>query len=288
LKTYETPTSIASCAYCPRLGGLGKFYPYGGAKTNAMVIGNIEHTAFQEYYNLMRLDCLRHDIDSFMSSENDCHKIRLDKVIKYLNESSKIQYPSFVQHIDDNMPSLEYRLNLHHKQKISDIQYMIRHGEYDFAHAISTSLPFVSEKTLAAYDIVGRVDCVYLGADGSSLIPEDLKSHESKLDSLIHRNSTKTQIVTYAVLLEEAYHMKVNTGRIFYTRDLTYDTFDITAEDKQQIFGIKEQLQQILQEGLPPIIDDPLRCQHCYRNQLCAKVAEEGPTITYKSMRKQS
>jgi len=69
LKTYETPTSIASCAYCPRLGGLGKFYPYGGAKTNAMVIGNIEHTAFQEYLHLMRLDCLRHINDELENIE---------------------------------------------------------------------------------------------------------------------------------------------------------------------------------------------------------------------------
>ena len=67
-----------------------------------------------------------------------------------------------------------------------------------------------------------------------------------------------------------------------------YDTFEITDDDKQQVFDLKDQLQEILQDGLPPVIDDPLRCNHCYRNQLCARVAEEGATITYESMREQT
>ena len=48
MKSYETPSDISAYEYCERLGGLNKLMPFGGSKSNATVIGNVEHASFQE------------------------------------------------------------------------------------------------------------------------------------------------------------------------------------------------------------------------------------------------
>jgi len=275
MKSYETPTSISSFEYCDRLGALNKLYPFGGSKTEATVIGNVEHSSFEEYYNLFRLDCLKYKSKIFKNEKY--HEKRFEKVVEYIEGSSKIFYPSFYQHITDEIPSIKFRLNLHYHQKLQEIQKLIKSSKFKFEKAVSIALPFAIEKKLAAYNIVGRVDCVYKASDGS-LIPEDLKSHSSRFDSLIHRDSHKIQLTAYAVLIEAEYKLPVNLARIFYTKDLSYENFDITKKDKIRVLKMKDKLQSILDKGLPPVIDDPLHCNHCYKQTLCKKIAEEGVT----------
>jgi len=276
MKSYETPSSISSYEYCERLGGLNKLIPFGGSKSVATVIGNVEHASFQEYYNLFRLDCLKNK-DKIFKIDHSLHKIRSDKVLDYVRESYKALFPSFYQHIIDEIPSLRFRLDLHHEQKLDEIQRLVQKPKIGFTEAVSRTLPFEIERKLSAYNIFGRVDCIYKGLNGT-LIPEDLKSHEKRFDSLIHQDSHKMQLVAYAVLIEAVYKLPVKSARIFYTKDLTYEHFKITKEDKIQALKIKDKLQTILDGGLPPVIDDKLRCLHCYKQKLCKKIAEETVT----------
>ena len=97
-------------------------------------------------------------------------------------------------------------------------------------------------------------------------------------DSYFKRDSHKMQLVAYAVLIEAVYKLPVKSARIFYTKDLTYEHFKITKEDKIQVLKIKDKLQTILDGGLPPVIDDKLRCLYCYKQKLCKKIAEETVT----------
>ena len=120
MKTYETPSSISSYAYCERLGALDKLYSFGGSKSVATVIGNLEHAAFQEYYKMFNLDC--RNIKSGILDNEEKHQIRSDKVIEYVSEFFPNLYPSYYQHILDEIPSIRYRLDLHYKQKIEEIK----------------------------------------------------------------------------------------------------------------------------------------------------------------------
>ena len=151
---------------------------------------------------------------------------------------------------------------------MQEIKKLINSSNLKFEEAISIALPFETEKKLSAYDIFGRVDCLYNALDGS-IIPEDLKSHSSRFDSLIHQNEHKMQLCAYAVLIESEYKKPVHSARIFYTKDLTYENFNITKEDKKQVLKNKDKLQGLLNEGLPPVIDDPLKCNYCYKQKLC-------------------
>ena len=277
MKSYETPSSISSYAYCERLGSLNKLIPFGGSKSVATVIGNVEHASFQEYYNFFRLDCLKHGVETF-KKDNECHEIRLSKVLQYVRDTFKFIYPSFYQHILDEIPSIKYRLDLHHQQKLQYIQRLTQKSRSNFTKAVSMALPFAMEKKLAAYNIVGRVDCIYKASDGS-IIAEDLKSHATRFDSLIHQDSHKIQLTAYAVLLEREYQLPVNSARILYTKDLTYENFKISKKDKIRVLEMKDELQSILAEGLPPIIDDPLKCKHCYKRNLCKKIDDDNVTV---------
>tara|TARA_B100000686_G_scaffold6489_1_gene6416 strand:- start:637 stop:1515 length:879 start_codon:yes stop_codon:yes gene_type:complete len=274
IKTYETPSSISSYAYCSRLGGLDKLYSFGGSKSVATVIGNLEHAAFQEYYKMFNLDCKNIQSENFYNEEQ--HQIRTDKVIEYVSEFFPNLYPSYYQHILDEIPSVRYRLDLHYKQKIEEIKKYLNSSNNTPGKAVSMALPFEIEKKLGAYGIFGRVDCMYWGADGKSIIPEDLKSHATRFDSLIHQESHKIQLVTYAVLIEFLYKAPVREARIFYTKDLTYETFKITKKDKVEVLEMKDRLQTILNEGLPPVIEDPIKCKHCYKQNLCKEIADRG------------
>ena len=99
MRLYETPSSISAYQYCKRLPALNKLYPFGGARSVATVIGNVEHSSFQEYYNFFRLDCFKYKSKIFKNEEY--HQERLEKVIAYVEQSFKIFYPSFYQHIID-------------------------------------------------------------------------------------------------------------------------------------------------------------------------------------------
>ncbi len=138
LKSYETPSSISSSEYCTRLGGLNKLYPFGGSRSVATVIGNVEHSSFQEYYNLMHLDCCKYKTKIFKTSEY--HQKRLEKVTEYIEQSFKILYPSFYQHIIDEIPSIKWRLEKHYHQKIGEIQSLNK--KLTFEKAVSIALPF--------------------------------------------------------------------------------------------------------------------------------------------------
>jgi len=56
MMNYSTPTGIASYVYCPRLCYINKLFPYGGQKTENMMLGSFEHEVFAKHSELSRLD----------------------------------------------------------------------------------------------------------------------------------------------------------------------------------------------------------------------------------------
>ena len=273
LKAYETPSSIAGYGYCERLGALNKYFPFGGTKTVATVIGNLEHSSFQEYDKMYSLDC---NMDKLEILGNDQkHEIRLDKVIEYVLGHYSQQYPSFYQHVLDEIPSIKFRLGLHYRQKEDEFKKLLNSSDLGFDKIIPMVLPFAIEEKLSGYGVFGRVDMLYRLPNGE-IIPEDLKSHSERFDALIHQESHKTQLIAYAVLVEYQYKTPVSRARIFYTKDLTYENFKITKKDKINVLKMKDRLQAILNEGIPPVIDDPLKCKHCYKKRFCKELADSG------------
>ena len=275
-KTYETPSSVSSYAYCPRLGYLTKLFPGGNQRSPALTLGNVEHTAFQEYYKLFKLDCI--NLKEEILDDSKQYQVTIDKVVEYTTQFFSTQNPSYHQHIIDEVPSIKFRLSSHHDQKIEEIKKHIK-SNVSFKQAVDFALPFEIEKNLSGYGLFGRVDCIYLSQDSKGnkrIIPEDIKSHGNRFDSLIHQSSHKIQIILYALLLELEYKIPVNYGRILYSKDLTYETFRITKNDKVHALELKDECQKILNQGLPEVLEEKIFCDHCYRKFLCKEIADRG------------
>ena len=281
MKPYQTPSEISLAKYCERAGAISKLFPYGGFRSVATVLGNVEHAAFQEFYNLFRIAALKDDIE-ILTTDDAPHKTRLNKVLEYVVSFYTGNYPTYHQHILDEIPSIRFRLDYHYQQKLDEIKGLIKKPKVSFTQAVSRTLPFEIEQSLNAYNIHGRVDCIYHGPNDSkgnpTLIAEDLKSHSSKFSCLIHKPSFKAQLTCYAILIEAIYKKRVHYGRIFYTKDCSYDVYKITNKDKIEILKVKDKLQAVLDNGLPPVIDDQLKCDNCYKQNLCKKISEEGIT----------
>jgi len=93
----------------------------------------------------------------------------------------------------------------------------------------------------------------------------------------MHIDEIKTQMATYAVLTEEIYNKPVNKSRIFYSQDLSTQTFDITKEDKAEVIQIKQKADRAYLTGLPPKLegDESIKCQFCYRRSFCFALEEK-------------
>ena len=125
---------------------------------------------------------------------------------------------------------------------------------------------FVSEK----YGIKGRADALYKGID-DTIIVEDIKSHNTRLNAFIHQDEHKAQLTTYAILAEELYQMPVKQVRILFSQDLSLEVFDISDQDKFDLIDIKKKSEKISESGIPKRLEgeEALKCQHCYKREFC-------------------
>lgn len=272
---YQTPTRIASFKYCERLGYINIMFPFsGGRKTEKTVIGLVHHDAFGKFHELTKLD-LKNSV-GIIEQELGIDKNVISIVMKFIRNISRVNYPEFMDAIDKELSYLKLRLLIlkkRHNQKLLDL---LQSG-LSISEAVDLVLPWKIEVPLNStkHQIRGRADAIYKTLD-DQLIVEDIKSHNSRSDAFMHLDEIKTQMATYAVLAEEIYNKPVNKSRIFFSQDLSTQTFDITEEDKAEVIQIKQKADRVHLTGLPPKLegDESIKCQFCYRRSFCFALEE--------------
>jgi len=264
-----TPTGIASFVYCPRLCYLNKIFPYGGKKTEYTVLGLFEHEVLAKHAELSKIDLL--NAKKITEKELDLSKERITRVLDFAMKISKENYPQFLEILTYNLPSLKLRLSVLDELRFKKLVIMVNEG-MPIRDAVDIILPWHIETWFSSskYNIRGRADSIYKTFD-ETLIVEDIKSHNRRLDAFIHRDEHKAQLTVYAVCAEEKYRMPVNQGRIFYSQDISTDSFNITEDDKYNIIETKKDAEKIVESALPPKLegDDAIKCKHCYKRELC-------------------
>ena len=269
MKDYMTPTGIASFVYCPRLCYLNKVFPYSGKKTEYTVLGLFEHEVLAKHSELSKIDLS--NVKRLTEKELDLNKERISRVLDFAMKICKENYPQFMDVLTNNLPSLKWRLSVLDEQRFKKLANMVNEG-MPIKDAVDVVLPwdietwFVSSK----YNIRGRADTIYKTFD-DTLIVEDIKSHNKRLDAFIHRDEHKAQLTVYAVCAEEKYSMPVNQGQIFYSQDLSTNSFHISEDDKFNIIETKKEAQKIVESGIPPKLegDKAIKCKFCYKRELC-------------------
>jgi len=261
-----TPTALANFSYCPRLFYLNKQTPYGTA-TELTVIGNFEHDVFEKYYDFTKVEwSSKGEIPNMQSSLDE----RISRIFEFAINVSRVRYPQFFDIIQKNLAPLRYRLEQFELQKKKTI-VNLRHKGFSFEDAINMVLPWKIEEKFKSekYNLVGYVDAIYLTSDG--LVVEDIKSHNDRLDSFIHRVEHQTQLIAYAILAEEKFGIPVKKAQIFYSQDIHYEPIKISNKMKNKVINENLDARDVWAKGMPPKLEglDALKCQFCYRYEKC-------------------
>lgn len=273
-----TPTNMAAMAYCPRLFFLNKTMPQYGLLTNLPIIqGNLEHDTWRllaESFDLAWRDWIPNS-----SSLNELSKDSLDSTLSHVFKMMLENHPSYALDIQKYMNDLSYRINLWISIQEQKMLSMLHDG-FSIDHIVSATLPWKTEEKVFSNELglYGRVDAIY--NDGRYLVPEDIKTHQSKFRTLLQKDSHKTQLLCYCVMLEENFDMPSQVARIFYSQDLSYEVFKATTQEKKQLIQKIATARELIERAeVPPMLPaaKSAKCRHCYaRDQCFALARQEG------------
>lgn len=269
MKEYVSPTLIASYKYCPRLCYLNTVFPHGDKKSTGTVLGIFEHEVFGKHAELTRIDWLKEN--QIPKDEIFQKQQRIQKVLAYAENIAKEVYPEFIGDIHNTVENLQYRLGCISDMRFQFLSQILEEG-MSYEDAVNIILPWRVEQWFKSdkLGIRGRADAIYRMPD-STLLIEDIKSHNKRLDAFIHKDEIKTQLTAYAVLSDEMFNMPTPVARIFYSQDLSTEHFHISDEDKEDLIQIKNEAKNVLENGLPPKLsgEESIKCQFCYKRNLC-------------------
>lgn len=119
------------------------------------------------------------------------------------------------------------------------------------------------------YSIHGKIDEILFLDDGSA-IPLDYKFAEFKEKIF---STYRTQIIMYAMMIEDVYKVESNKGYIVYTRSKNHiEEIEIKTKEKEEIQEIIKNILDIINKGIfPSGTKAKSKCEDCcYRNICCS------------------
>ncbi|MGB7604843.1 MAG: CRISPR-associated protein Cas4 [Lutisporaceae bacterium] len=149
--------------------------------------------------------------------------------------------------------------NLHEKREGTNKEYLRK--KIDAVKKL-TEVSIVSEK----YSIKGKVDEINFLSDNTAA-PLDYKFAVYKEHTF---KTYKTQLVMYALMIEEVYELPVKKGYLVYCRggnELV--DIDITDSMKEETVKILEEYKKILKGHYPAATRDKMKCLDCCYRNLC-------------------
>ena len=269
-----TPTDMSNFDYCSRLFYISKLLrQFQTIITFPLKWGSIEH-------EVNRILAEKFQYTWRMNPGKFLKEISQNDIVTTLNHVynlAVVSHPHFSDDIKRALPELHYRLNEWINLKQVDLNKLLNHG-YSWDSAISNVLPWKTEESVRSkkYELYGRIDSIY--NDGTSLIPEDIKTHGSRFSSFIHQDSHKTQLVCYSLMLEEQFGMPSNMARILYSKDVSYVSVNASINEKEKLIEQMAQAREILTQDIPPLLQGEaaaLKCKHCYARRQCFQLAKD-------------
>ena len=270
-----TPTNMAAMVYCPRLFYIDKTMPQRGLISSLPIVqGNIEHEAWRMLSEAFDVSWRKWIPDKISLAK--VTKTAVTETLFHVFSLALENYPSYALDIKKYMEDLTFRINLWLTTQETQMLQMIRNGLH-LDYIISSALPWKTEEKVFSdeFGLYGRVDAIY--NDGGYLIPKDIKTHQSRFKTLLQKDLHKTQLLCYCIMIEERFGMPSPEVRIFYTQDLSYETFKATKEKEQLIDKITTARDLIKSAEIPPVLSkkEAVKCKHCYARDQCYKLARQ-------------
>ena len=280
IRATETATSIAGIAYCGRIPYCTLVEPFSGAKSPATVAGNIEHEYIEHYLKLA-------DLESSTITKLNSRKLHDERKNKLYDYIEKLVIPSSPEYGDlcrDTLDSLSYRMDIFFHDLIRDSTSLL--AEYDYDTVKKLIFPWKIEEKLYDHQhgIRSKADLIYRNID-SSLRVVDIKSHSSRVDALMYRDSHFMQLVTYAIAVAQKFRLACNDVSILYSQDMYYWKKTVTDPDRAHVIELRDQLRFRLLNPMPPLLTgtDKQKCKYCYHQKTCAKLSDylDVPATTF-------
>ncbi|MCD5414880.1 MAG: CRISPR-associated protein Cas4 [Clostridiales bacterium] len=116
--------------------------------------------------------------------------------------------------------------------------------------------------------IRGKIDEILM-LEGGTMAPLDYKY--AKYNEKIYK-TLFTQMVMYALMIEEVYDKIVNRGYIVYCRDVNLvKMHEITEKDKKEVIKNINEFKLVLQGVFPKATGHKSRCIDCCYKNICIK-----------------
>ena len=265
-----TPTQVADFVYCPRLSYLKKRYPTFGPTTFALAYGSFVHELFRTFTTACDTVWRRIDPSTMIMASLS----ELDHHFQQALKLAKERYPVFYDKIEKKETELRYLMTIWLQQKQKEILQRMKTG-FLYEDAVSVALPWKVEETLfsKSLGLYGRTDAIYQ-IDGA-LVPEDLKTHNSKVSTMIRMPSFKAQVMCYSVMAEDVFDIPSTSARVFFPNDASTVTFTADKQARAQLLVQLDGAREQLDKDIPPVLegDQKILCQFCYCKKQCDAVA---------------
>ena len=273
-----TSTNMAASAYCQRLFYINKTMSQKGFISSLPIVqGNIEHEAWGILSEALDVSWRK-----WILGKTSLAKVAETAVAKTLSHVFSLtleNYLSYALDIKKYMEDLTFRTSLWLATQETKILQMVRNG-FHLDYIVSSTLPWKIEEKIFRdeFELYGRVNVIY--NDGRYLIHEDIKTRQSRFKALLQKYLHKTQFLCYCIMIEARFDMPSPKTKFFYAQDLSYETFKITIQEKEQPIGKITTARDLIKNSeIPSMLskEEAVKCKHYYARDQCYKLAcQEG------------
>jgi CRISPR-associated exonuclease Cas4 len=260
---------LSSYLYCKRKLFLERVLGLYEGPKEAPIRGKIRHKAYEDVNNaeeqiitsITEKDTFQ-DILQLYHSE---YARIIRNVLEYYRYSLKSVNLTKLELFREIWPAFSQEARLRANNAYKFIKEFNLYGQelwQKLTPKIKSELKIISDNL----GLIGKIDQLELHKE--TVIPIELKTGSSPKNGIWPGH--KIQIAAYALLLEDQYHKKVNTGSVIYLDQNIKRTIIINPFLKDEIIGLRKEVEQLLtSKQLPDFTENPNKCQKCGLKKQC-------------------
>lgn len=259
-------SSLATYARCPRLFYLSHVKNIHRETVEA-ILGRIEHDARRILSQVLKRNyaALKTFIEAEDLAQTDRCVIR--DALQYERNIALRQHPIYTPEIETFLLELEFRLVREEEERLSSADALLREG-IGQSQLIMSLFPFMTEVPLYSQELGlrGRVDEIHVV--NGSYTPVDIKTTPYPFASW---DASAIQVAAYGMMIEEQFSVRVESGRVYYTRSFLHQEIPLTSEMRAKVTKTIQLAAETVNNGPPDPLDDldQVKCSYCHLASIC-------------------
>lgn len=231
--------------------------------TVSSVMGILEHECRRRVSELLR------PVYVGACFEDDCLDKAYDVIksaVREVNSRIRKKYWMFQKELNRFEADLIFRLNLEEDARVYQARTLLKR-RIDGIDLVEFLLPYKTEYEITSYElgIRGRIDALYRTADG--LVPVDYKSGLFGFNGNSRRLSI--QMTAYAMLLECEHQIKVDYGKVYFTRLFSEMPIIVTDDLRAEVLSVRDKIVDLIENPEQPSVAVSSRCGECLHRSIC-------------------